>query len=69
MNRFRKLGFINYDIGDNLRVHSSLLNVVLHDDETTHIPNGEKHIARAKRGLKPARREGHPTACELDARR
>src|SRR5271165_4987350 len=27
MNRFRKLGFIHYDIGDNLRVHSSLLNV------------------------------------------
>src|SRR5579864_4320879 len=30
MNRFRKLGFINY--GENgLQVHSSLLNVVLHD--------------------------------------
>jgi CRP/FNR family cyclic AMP-dependent transcriptional regulator len=29
MNRFRKLGFIHYDGG--LRVHSSLLNVVLHD--------------------------------------
>src|SRR6202022_1211027 len=33
MNRFRKLGFINYDVGDILHVHSSLLNVVLHDDE------------------------------------
>ena len=33
MNRFRKLGFINYDIGDNLHVRSSLLNVVLHDDD------------------------------------
>ena len=31
MNRFRKLGFINYDVGDNLHVRSSLLNVVLHD--------------------------------------
>ena len=29
MNRFRKLGFIHYN-GD-LQVHSSLLNVVLHD--------------------------------------
>jgi CRP/FNR family cyclic AMP-dependent transcriptional regulator len=58
MNRFRKLGFINYDIGDNLRVHSSLLNVVLHDDETIDIPNAEKHIARAKWDLKPARRGG-----------
>ena len=32
MNRFRNMGFINYDVGDNLHVHSSLLNVVLHDD-------------------------------------
>jgi CRP-like cAMP-binding protein len=30
MNRFRKLGFIHYN-GGGLRVHSSLLNVVLHD--------------------------------------
>ena len=29
MNKFRKLGFIDYD--GTLRVHSSLLNVVLHD--------------------------------------
>jgi CRP/FNR family cyclic AMP-dependent transcriptional regulator len=35
MNRFRKLGFINYDVGDNLHVHSSLLNIVLHDDNET----------------------------------
>ena len=35
MNRFRKLGFINYDFGDNLHVHSSLLNVVLRDDNGT----------------------------------
>jgi CRP-like cAMP-binding protein len=31
MNRFRKLGFIDYHGGDDLRVHSSLLNIVLHD--------------------------------------
>jgi CRP-like cAMP-binding protein len=31
MNRFRKLGFIDYQAGDELQVHSSLLNVVLHD--------------------------------------
>ena len=31
MNRFRELGFIDYDAGDDLQVHSSLLNVVLHD--------------------------------------
>jgi CRP/FNR family cyclic AMP-dependent transcriptional regulator len=29
MNKFRKLGFINYN--GNLEVHPSLLNVLLHD--------------------------------------
>jgi CRP-like cAMP-binding protein len=31
MNRFRKLGFIDYHAGEALQVHSSLLNVVLYD--------------------------------------
>ena len=31
MNRFRKLGFIDYHAGDALQVHSSLLSIVLHD--------------------------------------
>jgi len=31
MNRFRKLGFVDYEAGTGLQVHSSLLNVVLHD--------------------------------------
>jgi CRP/FNR family cyclic AMP-dependent transcriptional regulator len=31
MNRFRQLGFIDYDGGSGLQVHSSLLNIVLHD--------------------------------------
>jgi CRP/FNR family transcriptional regulator, cyclic AMP receptor protein len=31
MNRFRKLGLIDYHAGDALQVHSSLLNIVLHD--------------------------------------
>jgi len=30
MNKFREMGFVDYD-GDGLQVHSSLLNVVLHD--------------------------------------
>ncbi len=30
MNRFRTLGFIDYN-SEGLQVHSSLLNVVLHD--------------------------------------
>lgn len=31
MNKFKKLGFIDYGAGNALEVHSSLLNVVLHD--------------------------------------
>ena len=31
MNKFRKLGFVDYNGGSGLQVHSSLLNVVLHD--------------------------------------
>ena len=31
MNRFRKLGFIDYSDNDGLTVHSGLLSVVLHD--------------------------------------
>jgi hypothetical protein len=33
MNRFRKLGFIEYN--GRIRVHKSLLNVILHD----HLPD------------------------------
>jgi CRP-like cAMP-binding protein len=31
MNRFRKLGLIDYQAGDALHVHSLLLNIVLHE--------------------------------------
>jgi CRP/FNR family cyclic AMP-dependent transcriptional regulator len=31
MNRFKKLGFIDYGDGTRLQVHDSLLNVILHD--------------------------------------
>ena len=31
MNKFRKLGFIHYN-GGGLEVHSSLLNLVLHEE-------------------------------------
>jgi CRP/FNR family transcriptional regulator, cyclic AMP receptor protein len=31
MNKFRKMGFINYSDNDGLTVHSGLLSVVLHD--------------------------------------
>jgi CRP-like cAMP-binding protein len=52
MNRFRKLGFIDYS--DRIRVHKSLLNVVLHD----HLPNGKtrktriSEVPRKKRELR-----------------
>ncbi len=59
MNRFRKLGFINYDVGDNLHVHSSLLNIVLHDD------NGIAHGSDSAnslpgRDLEPPAKPGGP---------
>jgi CRP/FNR family cyclic AMP-dependent transcriptional regulator len=31
MNKFKKMGLIEYDAGSGLKVHSSLLNVILHD--------------------------------------
>jgi hypothetical protein len=31
MNRFRKMGFIDYHGSGDLQVHSSLLSIVLHD--------------------------------------
>jgi CRP/FNR family transcriptional regulator, cyclic AMP receptor protein len=54
MNRFRKLGFINYDVGHNLRVHSSLLNVVLHDDD------GESTALAARNSTAPGKKISEP---------
>ncbi len=48
MNRFRKLGFIDYNGG--LKVHSSLLNVVLHDSPTDYPPSVPDRGGRAKAG-------------------
>ena len=45
MNRFRKLGFIEYN--GRIRVHKSLLNVILHDhlpDDNTERPSFSEHI-------------------------
>src|ERR1700722_13345928 len=55
MNRFRKLGFINYDLGDHLRVKSSLLNVVLHDDDGTPLVAGDAAPAPGNNSQPPAR--------------
>ena len=63
MNRFRRLGFINYGAGNNLFVHSSLLNIVLHDDNVTPSvdvaepgkPGRKKREAPSERGVPPDR--------------
>ena len=61
MNRFRKFGFINYDVGDNLCVHSSLLNVVLQDDDGTSLTSRAKNVSgRTTRSLEPPARPGDP---------
>jgi CRP/FNR family transcriptional regulator, cyclic AMP receptor protein len=54
MNRFRKLGFINYRVGNNLHVHSSLLNILLRDDDGMTVTPGTKNLSAApKRGSEP----------------
>jgi CRP/FNR family cyclic AMP-dependent transcriptional regulator len=62
MNRFRKLGFIKYDTGENLRVHSSLLNIVLHDDSgpssEPDVPDSIGHGRKTQEA--PARPGGPP---------
>ena len=61
MNRFRKLGFINYDVGDHLRINSSLLNVVLHDDEgAALIPKTNESDAGADKSTEPPATHGTP---------
>jgi CRP/FNR family transcriptional regulator, cyclic AMP receptor protein len=56
MNRFRKLGFIEYN--GRIRVHQSLLNVILHDQLPEH--NAEKPLlpdtsVRPTRNIRPKR--------------
>jgi CRP/FNR family cyclic AMP-dependent transcriptional regulator len=61
MNRFRKLGFINYDQGENLDVHSSLLNVVLHDDDGTKTAAAASKLdSRAQKRSEPPVGRGEP---------
>jgi CRP/FNR family transcriptional regulator, cyclic AMP receptor protein len=58
MNRFRKLGFINYDTGDNLHVRSGLLNVVLNDDEESSTLAARNSTAPAKKLSQPPPEHG-----------
>jgi CRP/FNR family cyclic AMP-dependent transcriptional regulator len=46
MNRFRKLGFISYDVGDKIHVNSSLLNIVLPETSFFRTTTGERESER-----------------------
>ncbi len=59
MNRFRRFGFIKYDLVHNVCVHSSLLNVVLHDDTRAPLSaKGEVVALKSKTALEPPSRRG-----------
>jgi hypothetical protein len=54
MNRFRKLGLIEYN--GRIRVYKSLLNVVLHDQFTEHNPERPPGSATPRIRSKPVTR-------------
>jgi hypothetical protein len=54
MNRFRKLGLIEYN--GRIRVHKTLLNVVLLDQFTEHNPERPRDSAAPRVRSKPAAR-------------
>jgi CRP/FNR family transcriptional regulator, cyclic AMP receptor protein len=61
MNRFRKLGFINYDSGNKVNVHNSLLSVVLDDDTgTSVVPMAKSSPAIAEDDFEPPAKPGLP---------
>jgi len=54
MNRFRERGFIDYRVGNNLHVHSSLLNVLLRDDDgAAPTPTVRNQTAGTKKASEP----------------
>jgi CRP-like cAMP-binding protein len=56
MNSFRKLGLIEYNYRNRIRVHKSLLNVVLLDQFTERNPEGLPGSATPRVRSKPTRR-------------
>ena len=64
MNRFRKLGFIEYN--GRIRVHKSLLNIVLHDQFTGHNserpPMEVEERTRTVHARPAAPKKAHPAA-------
>jgi CRP/FNR family transcriptional regulator, cyclic AMP receptor protein len=57
MNRFRKLGFIEYK--GRIKVHKSLLNVILLEQSTEHSPERLPSSGTARTRSKSARRARH----------
>jgi CRP/FNR family transcriptional regulator, cyclic AMP receptor protein len=58
MNRFRKLGLIEYNV--RIRVHKSLLNAILHDqlpDDNAIKPNLPESLRFQRRRAKKIRRK------------
>jgi CRP/FNR family cyclic AMP-dependent transcriptional regulator len=53
MNRFRKMGFIEYN--GRIHVHKSLLNVILHDRLPDHNAQTPPIVDRSRIRLKSAR--------------
>jgi hypothetical protein len=54
MNRFRKLGFIEYN--GRIRVHKSLLNIVLHDQLSEENATKPSLLATTRSKTKPSAR-------------
>jgi hypothetical protein len=70
MNRFRKLGFIEYK--GRIRVHKSLLNVILHDkmpDQNTALPRIPSSPNRVANTLRNGARNGASTLRKLEKQR
>ncbi len=68
MNRFRKLGFLNYDAGNNLHIHSSLLNIVLENESGDITGEGKVSSAHGRKGLEPPVEPGDPLDRERASR-
>jgi CRP/FNR family cyclic AMP-dependent transcriptional regulator len=61
MNRFRKLGFIDYELGETMRIHSSLLKVLLQDENVTaKVAQAENPDSTAGKDSEPPPTPGGP---------
>jgi CRP/FNR family transcriptional regulator, cyclic AMP receptor protein len=63
MNRFRKHGFVDYN--GRIRVHKSLLNVILHDESLEHNAVSAPLLSPAPKSKRAAKRQAKPVAANL----